>query len=67
MAEYVNLPLYVWRDTCQRRVAVASELISGHIIALGFFLPNVPFHLQGKHGRLSEQIPRERTGQILRR
>ena len=55
----------MFRQICQRHVTVASESISGHILALEAFPPNVPLHHQGKHGRRSEQISRERTGQIL--
>jgi hypothetical protein len=56
----------IFEEMCQRQVTVASESMSGHILALEVFPPNL-LHFQGKHGRCREQIPRERTGQILRR
>ena len=44
----------MFEEICQRQVAVASESISGHILALEVFPPNVPLHHQGKHGRRRE-------------
>ncbi len=44
----------MFEEMCQRQVAVASESISGHILALEVFPPNVPLHHQGKHGRRRE-------------
>ena len=56
--------VYVRGDTCQRHVAVASEPISGHIIALGAFLPNVPFHLQGNMADSANKYPENVPGKF---
>jgi ferredoxin len=56
--------VYVRGDTCQRDVAVAPEPISGQIIALGAFLPNVPFHLQGNMADSANKYPENVPGKF---
>src|SRR5215475_16169823 len=56
--------VYVGGDTCQRHLAVASEPMSRHIIALGTFLPNVPVHLQGNMADAANKYPENVPGKF---
>ena len=54
----------VWGNTCRRHVAVASEPINGHIIALAVFPPNFPLHLQGNMADAANKYPENVPGKF---
>ncbi len=51
-------------DTCQRRVAVASESINGQIIALGIFLLNLSLHFQRNMADAANKYPENVPGKF---